>query len=102
MSKRNKLAGILSVVDICSVGLFYSALLVNYAVSEEFFSLMVFGFILSAAAVAVYSVFTVINLITKNNQKTKLIFAAHIINIIWIISIIFLLKSVKIMGSPLF
>ena len=93
----------ISIADIISVALFYIALFINTISSEGFaFGLLIVTFILSIGCITVFNLYSVICVIRKRKEKTKLLFAAHIVNFIWIISIILLLSSVKIMGASFF
>lgn len=93
----------ISIADIISVALFYIALFINTISSEGFgFGLLIVTLILSILCITVFNLYSVICVIRKKKEKTKVFFATHIVNFIWLISIILLLSSVKIMGASFF
>ncbi len=40
-------------------------------------------------------------LFTKKKDRTRLFYATHIMNLLWIIGVLFIISNIKIMGSPI-
>lgn len=93
---------IASIFDISLIAFFYIALLLFVIGQEDLFLNLLFTALLfSAISVVLYTVYG-ITTVLKHNKTNLLFWIAHIVNVVWLVTNIIGLKSIKVMGSPLF
>ncbi len=92
-----------AIVNLAMLAIWTVNFIVAKASGMEFFA-NTFVFVTIAAIIipVIYTISSIIMLIFKSPLNKKLLAATYAVNFVWLIVVIYMIKTVTVMGSPLF
>lgn len=100
---KKSLHNILAIVNLSMLGIWVAVLAAARITESDPLSIAFVWVTLAAIIVPViYTVVSIVSLIKKKPLSKKLLAATYAVNFVWLVVVIYVIKTITVMGSPLF